>query len=552
MRYIIKPRRQHYVNVPMSIDPDSFYQYRIQKRSEEAVGVEGLVYQLIPWRYIQSFAFAIDPFAAFKLAPGKIQVANRQRKIRRRTLLENTRQITVSEVYWGEKSIENYLNIPGKVGPVVALAPNTVNHAYPQGSPDPPYWTSWDTSYKTRDFGYTMGEFDKVKFTVYSTPRSVYSTSFTETYDDRGGSGGYPDIFNSRKTSSYTIAPTAATISESLCNEIANEQKTYLLAKMKKEALSMYKGINPQHRDSSLFRNIVELRDIPRSVATMQTTARNLIKFEQEFLSHAPDKLRRLLNSTNAVVKNIPNEYLSYHFGWKQLVKDTLDLLTSPKKISKKIDFLIRRSGKATTYRTHRSYDDAIDASSGFWYEVLDPETRKDLKHRIRRHIELDMVINTTFEFPPINIPAFRDKLFYDKLGVYPRVTDLYNLTPWTWLVDWFTGLGNYVEIIDETNKDKSIINWGVQTGKAVIELQSTHITQSSSYLNRNFNGVNLPSSVTNVAHVHDSILKIDLQLRKDLGYLLDVKSLARPESLTPYQQSILGALLAQRTKFTR
>jgi hypothetical protein len=50
----------------------------------------------------------------------------------------------------------------------------------------------------------------------------------------------------------------------------------------------------------------------------------------------------------------------------------------------------------------------------------------------------------------------------------------------------------------------------------------------------------------------HTSVLELDLQFRKNLAGMMDVKYIAEPSTLTPYQQSILGALLAQRTRITR
>lgn len=50
----------------------------------------------------------------------------------------------------------------------------------------------------------------------------------------------------------------------------------------------------------------------------------------------------------------------------------------------------------------------------------------------------------------------------------------------------------------------------------------------------------------------HSSLLHIDLQLRKNVAGIFDVKTTSDPASLSPYQNSIIGALLAQRTNFRR
>jgi hypothetical protein len=171
---------------------------------------------------------------------------------------------------------------------------------------------------------------------------------------------------------------------------------------------------------------------------------------------------------------------------------------------------------------------------------------------RVEREIELKMVINTTFDFPTLNRPKFVHDKFMDKLGLIPRPTDLYNLVPWTWLVDWFSGAGNYIEIIDEINRDRSIINWGFLTGISTGRAISEH--RSRTYNNRTY--VDLIWDRTSVdtyqPFAHTSVVDFTFQLRKSLATVMDVKTTADVGSLTPYQQSILGSLLSQRINFRR
>lgn len=159
------------------------------------------------------------------------------------------------------------------------------------------------------------------------------------------------------------------------------------------------------------------------------------------------------------------------------------------------------------------------------------------------------LVVNATFDFPPINSPSFRFNDYLDRLGVRPRVTDVYNLVPWTWLVDWFTGLGNYVELIDNINHDPSLINWGMITchteGKLITDWRSkSDISHSFSVFNQG------SQNVTEVRdNPHTSVLNYECQTRSDVAGILDVKLTSVPSSLTAYQKSILGALLAQRVQ---
>jgi hypothetical protein len=298
---------------------------------------------------------------------------------------------------------------------------------------------------------------------------------------------------------------------------------------------------------------VAELKDLPRSILTMRETVANLKSLEQLLDPRTLKRLRTAAKLPDKFLKSLSGEYLSYHFGWKQLVRDVYDLLAKPEVIGRKIDRLIKRSGQATTYRKRKVLLSAGEGAPDFGYDWFYGELplEQPIETKLSRKIQLDMVINTTFTFPGLNQPHFRSDLFAEKIGAYPRFTDIYNLVPWTWLVDWFTGLGNYVDIIDEVNHDRSLINYGFMTGKSTVQLLTNINLRSYSSNDVSFDNV-WSSTSTKVVSNHSSVLELDLQFRKNLAGMMDVKYIAEPGSLTPYQQSILGALLGQRTRFTR
>jgi uncharacterized protein YlbG (UPF0298 family) len=323
---------------------------------------------------------------------------------------------------------------------------------------------------------------------------------------------------------------------------------------MSSEGLGMLKNITPQSRDYSLFRNIIELRDVPRTILQLRTTLQNLRSQELVLdLSKLSLKFKKKIFSLTTALDDIPSEYLAYHFGWKQTYSDTLGLLRSPGRIAKKINLLIERNGKPTTYRTKRNFVLSDTGIPGFGDYVVPYGESQDgsVQHRLDREIELRMMVNTTFTFPNVDLPDFVEQQFIDQLGIYPRATDIYNLVPWTWLIDWFSGLGNYVEIIDNINHDRSLINYGFLTYESkgkVTSILNTHVENNSTITHNNIS----THTVNKVYSSHSSVWEYTFQRRKDLAGILDVNATSDPTSLTPYQNSILGALLTQRTSFKR
>lgn len=140
----------------------------------------------------------------------------------------------------------------------------------------------------------------------------------------------------------------------------------------------------------------------------------------------------------------------------------------------------------------------------------------------------------------------------YDLIGLNPRFIDVYNLTPWTWLFDWFTGCGQYLELIESINRDNKLINWGlisvVTNGKITTEFRSVVPNTAYTFLD----GVQTSGSVVNIDQRHVSTLEFECRTRQDVAAVYDVKQTSVPSSLTAYQYSIIGALLAQRSEHRR
>jgi hypothetical protein len=118
-------------------------------------------------------------------------------------------------------------------------------------------------------------------------------------------------------------------------------------------------------------------------------------------------------------------------------------------------------------------------------------------------------------------------------------------------LVDWFTGLGNYVELIDNINTDKSLINWGVvtcvTTGKVTTQATCKYDNRSRTSDRHNLGTPITTEVLTPVRRVIPAVMEYKCIVRKDIPSSFGVKQTLKPGDMSPYQQSIVGAILAQR-----
>lgn len=556
------PTRYDTRGLPEGYDPHKLYEYRFEKLGKEATGIEWLLYKYIPYSVIKSFAMAIDPTSKFKVAPGVITPANRNKYRATASVLQRRRMHNLqTNTTFGV--MVNYQGIGGCRSKGVFYNPPSRNEWYQELSAQEPLPdTLSDTTKRTRLMGSERGTLTLFKGYINSPSRSVRRTERSQSTFDltpdfpptdpcmvAGGTFTNKDggIF----VAESSVEGPAATLSYNNFRLLKESEINRNIGLMQTHATAMLKEWTPSKRVYTFARNLVELRDIPRSVASLRTT---IADFRQLYVSlTSSPKLRRIIFDVKETSKDIPGEYLSFHFGWKQTWKDIIDLLGAPEKYTKQVNFLMSRSGKPTTFRVKRTFVSGDTDVPGFGYDVLYGEDLQsgNTSSRIERTSELRLVVNATIDFPRVSGPLFQLENFLKQTGVIPRPTDLYNLIPWTWLVDWFSGLGNYIECIDTMNSDPHLINWGmltcVTTGRLVTDFKSTSRSTSTSYYNNV--GTNTEEILGNR---HTSMYNFTCETRRDVSTILDVKTTSNPDNLTPYQKSIIGALLAQRLDFTR
>lgn len=549
--------------LPEGMDPEQLFRYRYDTLSKDAKGVESFLYKYMPYDLVKSFAFAIDPTYRYKVAPGTITAANRtkyrstasvlqyRQSLRTRSLIDHNQETNYKGHSFCGSPYLVYNSIPiAPVTAVLSTQPVLVDRIN-------------DTTSRTRIFGSHQGELEMFKSVLLCPGRSHEKVIYTRTYYNTGFAGescradGGTTAYETGTTDTTrtTYSPSAATLSSSTLSSLRTSEIALCKELSAHHAISLLKGVSPFTRDYSLSRNVAELKDLARSMISARRTADDLKQLWSS-LSSSKKTRDNVFDLTSTNLKNIPSEYLSFHFGWKQLYKDLRDLVALPEKLSRRINFLILRSGKPSTYRAKRLSLSGSTSVSGFVYDVDNHDhvtlPGNGTRSRIQRKHETRLVIGATFDFPPANTPQFRTRFFLDKIGLIPRFTDVYNILPWSWLVDWFTGFGNYLELIEEINHDPLLINWGVITTRTSGELITEFSTATSTRRIIRVDGVLVEDSENWIPSHHTSILEFECQTRQNVASVLDVNETTIRTSLSSYQLSILGALLAQRIDDTR
>lgn len=158
--------------------------------------------------------------------------------------------------------------------------------------------------------------------------------------------------------------------------------------------------------------------------------------------------------------------------------------------------------------------------------------------------------LQAKFDFPPSMEIAFREDYFARKLGIIPSPSDLYKLVPWSWLFDWYSGLGNYLQLIEEVVSDPSLVNFAFVscTMNTKIDVIVDAVNLASEQWNSR-NGSTVSHTYNRYPVTYSAVCECKSYVRQDASSIASLRSASTGSNLTSFQQSIIGALLAQKAK---
>lgn len=256
----------------------------------------------------------------------------------------------------------------------------------------------------------------------------------------------------------------------------------------------VYKKLRPKLESAGIGQAVAELRELPHMLTK---TARDF-HGSWKLLSGSDGSLR------NAVMtpKSVANTFLNHQFGWVPFLKDLEDIIRLYLNGVEYIDRLTRDNNRWVKRRwtfldqtahvlTSSSYT-PVDSPSGWqWdsFHVLGPirgggenytawELYTDTYDRVWAEgsfkyyrPEFDMTSTDYYS---------RLSTIYRYLTIYgARISPslIYKVTPWSWLIDWFTNLGDLIDQITDWGQDSIVARYMYLMRKSVrtVSLNVTH-----------------------------------------------------------------------------
>jgi hypothetical protein len=240
-----------------------------------------------------------------------------------------------------------------------------------------------------------------------------------------------------------------------------------------------------------------------------------------------------LLKSKVGFLRGLGSEYLNFEFGWKPLVSDVKNAAKAIVESETILAQLARDSGKNVRRRRHIQptiETDVVINSVGQPRGAVDARWHGPSWSRTTDKYRRDTWFSGcyTWHYDPgslnkVSEIATKARLLYG-LQLTPEV--LWNLAPWSWLVDWFTNVGPLLHNVSAFQNDQLVLRYGY--------VMDRHQRNIAVVANTN------PAKGSSLPDLYNERYQVDWKRRvKATPYGFGVAS----SSFTIRQWAILGAL---------
>jgi hypothetical protein len=169
------------------------------------------------------------------------------------------------------------------------------------------------------------------------------------------------------------------------------------------------------------------------------------------FVAELRDAPQLVKLAGDTILKRGAGAYLSWEFGWAPLIDDIKKMLDFRSRVDKRVRELHQLYGKGGL-RRRMTLDRATAESSS----TITVESNLSGFIKARKAHFTNVRRWGTVRYLPTSLPP-KDESDYHKLaarlvyGLTPSMSSLWNALPWTWLSDWFIGIGDYIDATDNT-----------------------------------------------------------------------------------------------------
>ena len=219
---------------------------------------------------------------------------------------------------------------------------------------------------------------------------------------------------------------------------------------------------------------LAELRELPRMLKTTSDA------FRKSWLAKGGQSSRK-------ATRKAADNWLNYQFGWLPFINDLQKLYDTTKNIDKQLRFLRKNNGKWL----HRGGDVLNRESSEVvleddQYTGHNPQLdttfynsyTKTGSKRVTKHITEHVWFEAAMKFyiPDINSPVGKLKALSNIYGLRHAPSIVWNVIPWSWLVDWCSNAGDIIDNLSLAAQNNLVAKYAYLMGTRR-ETQEFHST---------------------------------------------------------------------------
>lgn len=189
-----------------------------------------------------------------------------------------------------------------------------------------------------------------------------------------------------------------------------------------------------------------ELKDFPGMVKEIPLLLRG--KWAKFLKSHKLSKRQKAVKLADTALMGIGKGNLAWRFGWAPFIGDMLKLIGAMDAILKRLEVLKKLRAGRVLRRRHRlpsqsaAYDDGL----------ITTNSSPTVRHRKTRCYQANSWISCNWKLKATStLPEADADLFWLALrstyglNTYGAFLAAWELIPWSWLVDWFGNIGNWL-----------------------------------------------------------------------------------------------------------
>lgn len=182
--------------------------------------------------------------------------------------------------------------------------------------------------------------------------------------------------------------------------------------------------------------------------------------------------------------KDLGSAYLQWEFGWKLFLRDLRNMFHVGRRIHARLAQLRRDNGapvrRRGTLRTQRRTQ--ILYREGYTYNALHPVLTTLYYNGVPKYIHEytaveDLWFSGSFRYwiPDIGSYDWGDRAVSALFGLNPTPSLLWEVLPFSWLIDWFANIGDVLSNISENAAESLVSEYAylMRTGKTIHSYQA-------------------------------------------------------------------------------